>query len=106
MNWTDQMRRERVRQINLGYDEAENDGKTQEEWDHVFQTWYTFLLQDLFARDLPGFRKRLKEMLTVAAAWGATEQRFAEGSGWEWHDARLDGAISNPPAKEPSDGQR
>lgn len=94
MNWTAQMRRERGRQVDLGYTEEENDAKTQEQWDAVLQVWYTFLLQDVFAKDLHGFRKHVRELVTVAAAWGATEQRFAEGTGWEWHAARVDGEFA------------
>lgn len=104
MNFTHQIRKERGRQIDLGYTEQENDENTEQDWDRILTNWYAFLLQDIFTKDLLGFRRHLVQFATVAASLGATEQRFAEGTGWLWHDARGDGDISNPPEKD--DGER
>jgi len=103
MNWTKRVRMERRRQIDLGYDEEENNRKSQAEWDHALQSWYVFMLQDVMGHDVMAFREHAMQFAAIAASWGATEQRFSDGTGWEWHDARSDGAISNPPDEALSD---
>lgn len=74
-NWTRQIAKERARQISLGYTDEHNDAKTADEWDIVFQCWWTFMLQAALAGNIELFRERFKQVATLGYALGQAQMR-------------------------------